>query len=61
MGILPLQMLFVSEETKPDISVAMYPGETELARANLTHSTARDLPNPSVSLIKWSARTYRDG
>lgn len=54
-------MLFVSEETKPDISVAMYPGETELARANLTHSTARDLPNPSVSLIKWSARTYRDG
>lgn len=31
--------------------MAIYPGETELARANLTHSTARDLPGLSASLI----------
>lgn len=48
MGILSFQIFFVSCGTKFEISVAIYPGETELARANRTHSTARDLPGKSA-------------
>lgn len=44
MGILSFQIFFVSSETNVEISVAMYPGETALARAKPTHSTANDLP-----------------
>lgn len=43
IGILSFQMLFVSGGIKSEISVAMYPGEMVFARANCTHSTARDL------------------
>lgn len=51
MGILSFQTFFVSSSTKLEISVAIYPGETEFARANLTHSTASDLPELSASLV----------
>lgn len=44
-------MFLVSSGTKLEISVAMYPGETVLARAKRTHSTERDLPEVGVSLI----------
>lgn len=43
MGILSLHIFLVSGGMKSDISVAMYPGEIVLARANCTHSTASDL------------------
>lgn len=50
MGILSFQIFFVSSLTNVEISVAMYPGETALARAKPTHSTASDLPkNPESS------------
>ncbi len=42
MGILSFQISLVSLGTKSEISVAMYPGEMLFARANPTHSTARD-------------------
>lgn len=44
MGILSFQIPLVSLETKDEISVLMYPGDTEFARAKPTHSTAIDLP-----------------
>lgn len=52
MGILSFQTVLVSVGIKFEISVAMYPGETVLARANLTHSTASDLPALGISTMQ---------
>lgn len=42
-GILSFQIFFVSWGTKFEISVMIYPGDTEFALANSAHSTASDL------------------
>lgn len=49
IGVNPFQVALVSESTKLEISVLIYPGETLLTLAKSTHSTARLLPiKPSV-------------
>lgn len=44
MTVLSFHAFFVSAGAKEEISVRMYPGDTVLARANPTHSTAKLLP-----------------
>lgn len=46
IGILSFQMFLTSGGLKSEISVRMYPGETELALAKPTHSMAKLLPVP---------------
>ena len=59
MGIFDRQMALVSGGTKLEISVATYPGETELARAKRTHSTASErvrwmTPAFAALYCRWS-------
>lgn len=45
MGTLSLIASMISSATAPEMPVLKYPGETLFARANPSHSIARDLPS----------------
>jgi hypothetical protein len=50
IGILSFHVLLVAGSQNLEISVLMYPGETEFALANPAHSTPNDLPVHELAL-----------
>lgn len=66
IGILSFHVLLVAGSQNLEISVSMYPGDTEFALANPAHSTPNDLPASVLALIlragesaHHSSRTYK--
>lgn len=58
MGILSVMELMTLSSTQSAIPVLTYPGDTELTRANPSHSNERDLPVHEQSINKSVIETH---